>query len=426
MSDEKAPTVGYICPLYTEIKAVLASFDGNLPSRTIRGSRYFYGMIRDRKVVAVQFPYKQTGPITAANCAHKLIQAHPSLEEEGSYCLLVGIAGGIWTPETDLRLGDVVIGTRTWDWRTGKTTSQGFVSTEDPKRAPAYLLDGLGEFLYRRNRLGPMIRDWVIQMQTRSSTKDDRWDFPGQEEDILYKVDYNHPEAPTCEDCDRRQVRKRRLRLDALPRVHDGLVASGNTVLKDAMNRETQSTERRWSFVALLLWRWKLVECLNCFHKNDTWQPHAAATAAACARLLIDSLDDHIQPPSCSEINLPLRPAPLNSETRAKPFDNLTISWLPDASRFTPQSTRVELEHKNTQYQVQLLSREQRQNNSSTQGPNSAKPDTAKRTRRLIPAVSIQYEPLLHYMKMLDVDVTIEMNIEPVVSCLGSVMNKGP
>lgn len=148
MSDEEAPTVGYICPLYTELKAVLATFDRNLPSKTILGSRYFYGMIRDGKAVAVQLPYKRTGPITAANCAVKLVQAHPSLEEEGSYCLLVGIAGGIWTPETDVRLGDVVIGTRTWDWRTGKTTSRGFVSIEAPKRAPAYLLDGLGEFMY--------------------------------------------------------------------------------------------------------------------------------------------------------------------------------------------------------------------------------------------------------------------------------------
>lgn len=148
ISDEEAPTVGYICPLYTELKAVLATFDRNLPSKTIPGSRYSYGMIRDRKAVAAQFPCRRTGPITAANCANKLIQAHPSLEEEGSYCLLVGIAGGIWTPETDVRLGDVVIGTRTWDWRTGKTTLRGSVSIEDPKRAPAYLLDGLGEFLY--------------------------------------------------------------------------------------------------------------------------------------------------------------------------------------------------------------------------------------------------------------------------------------
>ena len=327
MSDEEAPTVGYICPLYTELKAVLASFDRNLSSRTIRGSRYFYGMIRDRAVVAVQFPFKQTGPITAANCAHKLMQAHPSLEEEGSFCLLVGIAGGIWTPETDVRLGDVVIGTRTWDWRTGKTTSRGFVSTEDPRRAPAYLLDGLGEFLYRRNRLGPMIEDQIVQMQTRSSTKDDGWVFPGQEEDILYKVDYKHPEAPTCEDCDRRQVRKRRLRLDALPRVHDGLVASGNTVLKDAINRETLELRGALAVEMEACGVLELFVCVRGIsdyadsHKNDIWQPYAAATAAACARLLIDSLDGHTHGPSCSKSNSPLPTLKRDDQNQVERFE---------------------------------------------------------------------------------------------------------
>lgn len=430
MSDEKAPTVGYICPLYTEIKAVLASFDRNLPSRTIRGSRYFYGTIRDRKVVAIQFPYKQTGPVTAANCAHKLIQAHPSLEEEGSYCLLVGIAGGVWTQETDVRLGDVVIGTRTWDWRTGKTTSRGFVSTEDPKRAPAYLLDGLGEFLYRRNRLGPMIEDQIIQMQTRSSTKDDGWDFPGQEEDILYKVDYKHPQAPNCEDCDRTQVRKRRLRPDALPRVHDGLVASGNTVLKDAVNRETLELRGALAVEMEACGVLELFVCVRGIsdyadsHKSDTWQPYAAATAAACARLLIDSLDGHIQPPSCSEIKLPLRPAPLNDETQAKPFVHATTSRVPKAPHLNPQSFPPGLEYTDTERQIQPLSREQRWKNGSKQGSNGAKPDVAKRTLRLVPLVGVGYEPFLHEMKKLGANVTIEKRVAPEVSCTGTIYDE--
>ncbi|KAK5946725.1 hypothetical protein PMZ80_000868 [Knufia obscura] len=291
-------TVGYICPLYTELKAVLATFDNILPPQTIRGTKYFYGTIRGRLAVAVPFPYQQIGPLTALNCANKLLQAHPSLEEEGSYCLLVGIAGGIWTQETDVRLGDVVIATKTWDWRTGKQTSGGLISTQDVRHAPSYLLDGLGQFLYRRSQIGQKIKNEITCMQGRSTGKDDGWVYPGKGYDDLYDVDYRHAGGSTCDDCDRAQAQKRLARLDTSPRVHDGLVASGNVVLKHAKGRAVLE-ERRALAVEMeacgLPDIFAMVRGISDYadsHKNDIWQPYAAATAAACARLLIHSLDE--------------------------------------------------------------------------------------------------------------------------------------
>jgi len=115
MTSEEEPSIGFICPLYLELKAVLATFDEQLPGKRINGIDHHYGRINNRKTVAVNFLWDETGPGPASVSALNLIHTHPSLERDGSHCFLVGIAGGIWTPDTDVRLGDVVIATRTWD-----------------------------------------------------------------------------------------------------------------------------------------------------------------------------------------------------------------------------------------------------------------------------------------------------------------------
>ncbi|KAJ9662596.1 hypothetical protein H2198_001268 [Neophaeococcomyces mojaviensis] len=300
MTAEDQPSIGFVCPLYTELKAVREIFDKILPSKTISGTNYFYGLIGNRKAVAVTLPYKEFGPIEASKCASKLVRVHPSLEEDGSYGFLVGIAGGIWSRDNDVRLGDVVIATRIWDWRSGKTTNQGFKSTKYPERAPEYLLRELGEFLYDRSQLATEVQSRVAQMQTRSMDKG--WTYPGQEKDILYNVDYHHSGAATCEGCDHNMVQQRPRRSTDRPRIHDGLVASGNTVLKDPINREQlqQANALAVEMEACgMLENFVVIRGISDYadsHKNDMWQPYAAATAAACARMMIDMLVKNVEP----------------------------------------------------------------------------------------------------------------------------------
>ncbi|KAJ9656115.1 hypothetical protein H2198_005171 [Neophaeococcomyces mojaviensis] len=294
MTVEDQPSIGFICPLYTEAKAVLAIFDQLLPPATINGTKYFYGLIKDRKAVAVTLSHREFGPVEASRCANKLIREHPSLEKDSSYCFLVGIAGGIWSRDNDVRLGDVVIATRIWDWRSGKVTNEGLVSTKYPERVPAYLLRILGQFLYDRSELESTIQNRITEMQTI----DRRWNYLGQDKDVLYDINYNHPGADTCDDCDPKMAQQRPRRLKTHLKVHDGLIASGNTVLKDSINRkrlqeanalavEMEACGIPENFVVI-----RGISDYADTHKNDDWQPYAAAVAAACTRLMIDALDE--------------------------------------------------------------------------------------------------------------------------------------
>lgn len=54
---EDQPSIGFVCPLYTELAAVIAIFDEELGTEEIDEVVYNYGRINNRKAVAVQFPY---------------------------------------------------------------------------------------------------------------------------------------------------------------------------------------------------------------------------------------------------------------------------------------------------------------------------------------------------------------------------------
>lgn len=295
MTAEDQPSIGFICPSYTEVKAVLATFDKGFSTVLVNGTKYSYGLIRGRKTVAVTLPHDESGPVAASRCAAELLKKHPSLKKDGSYCFLVGIAGGIWSQDNDVRLGDIVIATSIWDRRLSRTTSEGFVSTEHRGKAPQYLLLEIGQFLYDRSELEVEIQNTITQMQNRS--KDKRWKYPGLEKDVLYEVDYHHLGADTCDECEPEKALWRPRRSTTNSKVHDGLVASGDTVPKTPVNRK-QLQEANALAVDMeacgMPENFVVIRGISDYadsHKNDVWQPYAAAAAAACARLIIDTLD---------------------------------------------------------------------------------------------------------------------------------------
>lgn len=112
-------------------------------------------------------------------------------------------------------------------------------------------------------------------------------------------------------------------------------MASGNTVLKDANNRETLELQ---GALAVEMEACGILELFLCVrgisdyadsHKNDIWQPYTAAIAAARARLLIDSLDGHTLAPSCSKSKSPLPTLSRDDQNRVKPFDLMTNAKVP-------------------------------------------------------------------------------------------------
>lgn len=306
----RSPTLAFLCPLYVELKAVKATFDEDLGSEDVEGITCHYGTLSSRETVAIQLPLRHTGPANAATYATTLINSHKSLKSHGSYYFLVGIAGGIWSQRQDVRLGDVVIATTVWDWQAGKITQNGFEHSRHPEDAPKELLRKLPEFLDRRERTGGLIAHRIEIMQQGQAERDDRWDYQGRENDVLFEADYPHTGARTCASCDNQKIVQRDVRSDSLPYVHDGKIASGTVLLKSAEHRAALQQDdvlavEMEACGVLDPHKFIVVRGISDYadsHKNDIWHGYAAATAAACARLLVEVLleDDQKQPRSRS------------------------------------------------------------------------------------------------------------------------------
>ncbi|KAK3299913.1 ankyrin repeat-containing protein [Chaetomium fimeti] len=110
-------------------------------------------------------------------------------------------------------------------------------------------------------------------------------------------------EEDDCPHCDKTRIAKMTPRVADDGDVHYGLIASGNKVVKDAMvrNRIKRSLENQALCVEMEAAG--LMDNFPCMvirgicdyadsHKNDRWQKHAAAVAAAFARELLS----HVQP----------------------------------------------------------------------------------------------------------------------------------
>jgi nucleoside phosphorylase len=128
---------------------------------------------------------------------------------------------------------------------------------------------------------------------------------PGSSADQLFEADYDHVVGEaTCAQCrsDRQVARPAR---ESRPRVHYGLIASGNQVVKDGKTRERLRGERK--VLCFEMEAAGLMDSFQCLvirgicdyadtHKNKEWQPYAAATAAAYAKELLKAIaESHVE-----------------------------------------------------------------------------------------------------------------------------------
>jgi nucleoside phosphorylase len=126
---------------------------------------------------------------------------------------------------------------------------------------------------------------------------------PGQCTDQLFRPDYRHVSGRTCTKCDpaERIDREPENRPDSDPVIHYGVIATGSAVVKHAPTREEIRQKHR--AICLEMEATGLMNNFPCVvirgisdyadsHKNDQWQPYAAASAAACAKELLE----YVQP----------------------------------------------------------------------------------------------------------------------------------
>ncbi|KAF4428575.1 hypothetical protein CFRS1_v007336 [Colletotrichum fructicola] len=131
-------TVAWICALHIEMTAAQAMLDeihDTLPTHVDDDNTYTLGRIHEHDVVISCLPTGCYGTINAATVISNLKRSFPSIRAG----LMVGIGGGV-PSKADLRLGDVVVGTRVMQYDMGKIVEKGQLQRTAIARIPRQLL----------------------------------------------------------------------------------------------------------------------------------------------------------------------------------------------------------------------------------------------------------------------------------------------
>ncbi|KAL9096097.1 MAG: hypothetical protein Q9165_001620 [Trypethelium subeluteriae] len=267
------------------------------PCRSLDGTNiYTFGSMAGHDVVLACLPAGQYGNSSAATAGTQMRINFRSIR----FVLMVGIGGGVPSPGTDIRLADVVVsqpraqhgGVVQYDM--GKAHDGGnFERTGYLQPPPTVLLNAISK-LQSTYFMG-LRQHWnflstICKVQYFAKTK--------AGSDMLFQADTKHIGPEDCSQCVQEyEVIPRGYRPASHPVVHYGTIASGNRVIRDSVIRDKISTD----LGGVLCFETEAAGLMNIFpclvirgisdyadsHKNDRWQPHAAATAAAYAKEIL-------------------------------------------------------------------------------------------------------------------------------------------
>lgn len=298
--------IGVICALATEKAAVVAMLDETHPRLKKKDgdeNEYRLGRIGIHNVVIACLPAGLIGNGPAAIVAKDMRRSFPI-----KFGLLVGVGGGVWTKENDIRLGDIVVSQPTgthggvvqWDFgKTGK--DRDFRRTGSLNKPPSVLLHALQELRTFDITDGVDIQGYLSLMVQNKPRMNETYRYQGIEHDQLFEATYDHEDDGTCDKCDPKFIVQRPTRNNTIPRIHYGNIASGNEVMKHGLTRDKIAKEE--GVICFEMEAAGLMDNFPCLvirgicdyadsHKNKIWQPYAAATAAAFARALLEFIDE--------------------------------------------------------------------------------------------------------------------------------------
>lgn len=294
--------VGWITALPIEAaaaKAMLDTVHDRLPTPDHDSNIYTFGHTdsgngKSNSGHNVVIASGRPGTTTAATVANDMRRTFPWLR----IGFMVGIAGGVWHSDTDVRLGDVIVGVHPkgeagvvqYDYGR-QIQDEAFIRTGSMNKAPAILLNAVAavqaDHLYTHE---PEMA-YVAHLRRDQAKKFSR--RPAQ--DRLFNATYVHKAGP-CDNCDQRQLRDRPMRdHPTIPRVHYGPIASGNRVIRDAVFAEAiRETYGNLCFemeaAGLDNFPSLTIRGISDYcdtHKNDDWHQYAAVAAAAYAKELL-------------------------------------------------------------------------------------------------------------------------------------------
>jgi nucleoside phosphorylase len=295
--------IGWICALPIEAAAAYGMLDERhdpLPSRLHDGNNYMFGRVGEHNVVIACLPSGVMGTISATRVAIQMLSTFSALR----FALMVGIGGGVPSKDHDIRLGDVVISKPTGtfggvvQYDFGKTIQDGqFIRTGSLNRPPDVLLTALASLEAKEMMEDHHISDRVSEMFEKYPKTATQFASPGPICDSLYYPEYDHPRGQqTCSQCDDTKLVDRKRRATESVVIHYGLIASGDQVMKHGATRDRLRKE-----LDILCFEMEAAGLMDSFpclvirgicdysdsHKNKSWQPYAAATAAAYAKELL-------------------------------------------------------------------------------------------------------------------------------------------
>ncbi|KAH8703639.1 hypothetical protein BGW36DRAFT_89419 [Talaromyces proteolyticus] len=325
--------VAIICALPLEVDAVDALFDecyDNLEETDENELRNYnistVGRIGRHYVALVQLP--GIGKSSAAGVTSTLLLNFTAIR----LVLLVGICGGVPFPSkgTEMLLGDIVIGDSVVEYDFGRRYPAGFERKGGEKCNNDRNLKSFIANLKTKKIRNKLQDDISSHLSYLHSVESD-WAYPGSSQDILFEASYKHShrkaggdilspctlcdsdeQSSVCQDasvadcdqlgCDGELVQRNRLKeRGTAPFIHFGKIASADTVMKSGEDRDRLAHDE--GIIALEMEAaavWDNLDGIPCLvvkgvsdyadsHKSKQWQNYAAATAASCAKALLES-----------------------------------------------------------------------------------------------------------------------------------------
>ncbi|KAH6986800.1 hypothetical protein EDB80DRAFT_183080 [Ilyonectria destructans] len=330
-------TVGWVCALSKEQTAATAMLDqrhADLPKPPNDPNTYTLGSIGKHNIAIACLPEGEIGTHAAATIATWMISTFPLIK----LGLMVGIGGGI---PPKVRLGDVVVSTPAGQypgvvqWDFGKAEEGGnFKQTGSLNNPPTSLRTALTKLKTENELSGSKIPEYLDELKQKWPRLVPKYTWSESRTDPLFAPDISHhsrgsreaifsmiwdvilsllkflfgwraidptdrgaEQVASTPTIDEGQRKPRDMR------VHYGLIASGNQVIKDAKLRDSLDQRYGGNVLCVEMEAAGLMNNFPCIvirgicdyadsQKNKDWQEYAAALAAAFAKELLQ----YVQP----------------------------------------------------------------------------------------------------------------------------------
>ncbi|KAK6536600.1 hypothetical protein TWF281_000827 [Arthrobotrys megalospora] len=317
-------TIGWVCALPKEQTAALGLLDErhpDLPKPSRDDNTYILGSMNGHNVVIACLPKGKIGTNQAATVATRMVSTFQSVR----IGLMVGIGGGI---PPKVRLGDVVVSTPVdqhpgvVQWDMGKTEGGGkFRRTGALNSPPSIFLTAVGKLESTHELYGTKISEYLDAFKETfpqasayvwNKSLKDPW--PPKENvgalqaafmlwtTLLAILSYLFGSwAFNSTNGEAKNSAKDSADNDRKPgqtRIHYGLIASGNQVIKDAKFRDSINNDLGGDVLCFEMEAAGLMSDFPCIvvrgicdyadsKKNKDWQEYAALVAAAYAKELL-------------------------------------------------------------------------------------------------------------------------------------------